>query len=175
MRTFTLIAAAAAVAFGLSTTPAMADSFSFSFSTTSHKSPKHYGGSGYNQGYSRGYKYGNKYGYNRSYSHKKRYYGREGDRRSYRRDNRLGLPNYGFGLQNYRYQRYGYNNYGYHAPKLSKKKVIRRLKRQHSLRVKRIRFSHGFYNVFARDHYGRKVKLKVNPYTGRIVSWRYRG
>ena len=167
MRTFTLIAAAAAVAFGLSTAPAKADSFSFSFSTTSHKSPIHYRGSGYNQG--------NKYGYNRGYRYKKPYFGRHYDRRSYRRDNRYGLPKFGFGLQNYRYQRYGNNNYGYHAPKLSKNKVIRRLKQQHSLRVKRIRFSQGFYNVFARDHYGRKVKLKVNPYTGRIVAWRYRG
>ena len=171
MRTFTLIAAAAAVAFGLSTAPAMADSFSFSYSTTSHKTPKQYGGSEY----SHGYKYGNTYGYNHGYRYKKPHFGRNYDRRNYRRNNRYGLPKFGFGLQNFGYQKYGYNNYGYHAPKLSKKKVIRRLKRQHSLRVKRIRFSHGFYNVFARDHYGRKVKLKVNPYTGRIVAWRYRG
>ena len=171
MRTFTLIAAAAAVAFGLSTAPTMADSFSFSYSTTSHKTPKQYGGSGY----SHGYKYGNTYGYNHGYRYKKPYFGRYYDRRSSRRDNRYGLPKFGFGLQNFGYQKYGYNNYGYHAPKLSKKKVVRRLKRQHFLHVKRIRFSHGFYKVWARDHYGRKVKLRVDPYSGRIVAWRYRG
>ena len=167
MRTFTLIAAAAAVAFGLSTAPALADSFSLSYSTTSHKTPKHYGGSGYNQGY--------KYGYNRGYRYKKPYFGRYYDRRGYRRDNRIGLPRFGFGRQNYGYQRYGYNNYGYHAPKLSKIKLIHRLRRQHFSHVKRIHFSYGFYNVFARDRYGRRVKLKVNPYTGRIVAWRYLG
>ena len=175
MRTFTLIAAAAAVAFGLSTAPAMADSFSLSYSTISHKTPKQYGGSGYNQGHNQGYKYGNSHGNNRSYGYTRRNYSREGNRPGYHGDNRLGLSKFGFGLQRFKYQPYGYANYGYHAPKLSKKKVIRRLKRQHSLRVKRIRFSHGFYNVFARDHYGRKVKLKVNTYTGRIVTWRYRG
>ena len=164
MRTFTLIAAAAAVAFGLSTAPAMAGSNSFSYSTSAHKTPKHYGGSGYNQGY--------KYGYNRGYRYKKPYFRRYYERRSYHRDDRSGLRNFGFGLQDFGNRKYGYKNYGYHAQKLSKKKVIRRLKRQHFLHVKRIRFSHGFYNVFARDQYGRKVKLKVNPYTGRIVAWR---
>ncbi len=167
MRTFTLIAAAAAVVFGLATAPAMADSYSFSYSTGSYKTPKHYGGSGYNQGY--------KYGYNRGYRYKKPYFGRYYDRRGYRRDNRIGLPRFGFGLRNYGYQRYGYNNYGYHAPKLSKIKLIHRLRRQNFSHVKRIHFSRGFYNVFARDRYGRRVKLKVNPYTGRIVAWRYLG
>ena len=167
MRTFTLIAAAAAVAFGLYTAPAMADSYSFSYSTSSHKTPKHYGGSGY----SHGYKYGNNHGYR----YKKPYFGRYYDRPGYHRDNRLGLTRFGLGLQNYGYQKYGYNNYGYRAPKLSKYKLIHRLKRQRFSHVKRIHFSHGFYNVFARDQYGRRVKLKVNPYTGRIVAWRYLG
>ena len=171
MRTFTLIAAAAAVAFGLATAPAMADSFSLSYSTTAHKTPKHYGGSGYNHGY----KYGNTYGYTHGYRYNKPYFGRYYGRPGYHRDNRLGRPKFGFGLPRYRYQKYGYNNYRYHAPKLSKYKLIHRLKRQRISRIKRINFSHGFYNVFARDHYGRRVKLKVDPYTGRIVARRYLG
>ena len=175
MRTFTLIAAAAAVAFGLSTAPALADSFSLSYSTTSHKTPKHYGGSGYNHGYKKGYKYSNWYGNNQGYGYKRRNYGREGDRPGYHRDNRLGLSKFGFGLRNYGYQKFGYNNFGYRAPKLSKYKLIHRLRRQNFSHVKRIHFSHGFYNVFARDRYGRRVKLKVNPYTGRIVARRYLG
>ena len=153
MRTFTLIAAAAAVVFGLATAPAMADSFSFSYSTVSHKTPKHYGGSGYNHGY--------KYGYQKP--HIGRYYERRGN---YRHD-RFARPRFGFGRRNY-----GYTNYGYHAPKLSKRKLVRRLRRQNFSRVKAIHFSRGFYSVFARDHYGRKVKLRVDPYTGRVVAWR---
>jgi|GEM_PF-4953844 len=174
MRTFTLIAAAAAVAFGLSTAPAVADSYSFSYSTSSHKTPKHYGGSGYRQGY----KYGNKlgYGYQKPYyRYQKPYFGRylvrPGDHRAYR----PGLSKFGFGRANYGYRQYGYSSYRYDAPRLSKHRLIRHLNRQRFSHVKRIRFSRGFYDVFARDHYGRKVKLKLDPYTGRIVAWRYRG
>ncbi len=157
MRTFTLFAAGAAVVFGLATAPAMADSFSFSYSTVSPKTPKHYGGSGYNHGY----KYGNNY----SYRYKKPYFGRFYDRRGYNRYNRFAKPKFGL-------HKYGYYKYGYHAPKLSKHRLIRHLKRQRFSRVKRVRFSHGYYHVWARDYYGRRVKLRVDPYTGRIVAWR---
>ena len=153
MRPFTLFAAAAAVVFGLATAPAMADSFSFSYLTVSHKTPKHYGGSGY--------KYGNNY----SYRYKKPYFGRFYDRHGYNRYNRFAKPKFGL-------HKYGYYKYGYHAPKLSKHRLIRHLKRQRFSRVKRVRFSHGYYLVWARDYYGRRVKLRVDPYTGRIVAWR---
>ncbi len=158
MRTFTLIAAAAAIALGLATAPAMAGSFSFSYSTGSHKTPKHYRGSGYNHGYKYGYKYG----------YQKPYIGRYYDRRGNYRHDRFARPRFGFGRHNY-----GYTNYGYRAPKLSKHKLLRRLRRQNFSRVKSIHFSRGFYSVFARDRYGRKVKLRVDPYTGRVVAGRY--
>ena len=93
MKTLALVAAAAAVAFGLSTTPVKANSFYFGYSSSSykHSSPyyghkshkKHaYGHKKHRYGYKRyGYGYGKPYfgrfyspfGYNPYYRHKKRH------------------------------------------------------------------------------------------------------
>jgi hypothetical protein len=185
MRTFTVIAAAAAIAFGLATAPAMADSYSSNHSTTAHKSLKqsgHYQGQKYSRDY--GYKqvnhqarkYKNRYSYNhrnnQGHGYERRLYYREGDRGRYRLGNRYGWPRFVFGLSNSGSRKFGYGNYGYNAPKLSKTKLIRQLKRQRFSHIKRIKYSHGFYNVFARDRHGHRVKLKVDPYTGRIVTRR---
>jgi hypothetical protein len=40
--------------------------------------------------------------------------------------------------------------------------------------IKDIDFDDGVYKVYARDPYGREVKLLVDPYTGRIVRVKYR-
>ena len=188
MRPFTLFAAALAVVFGLASAPALADSFSFSYSTGPYKS--HYGGSGYKHGYIYGKKYGYKHGYGHGFN--KPYFGRSHGRYgqfgfnpyqghkfgSYKHGYKgYGYKDHGYkghGYKGYGYKGHGYGDHGYHKPQISTTKLIKRLKRQHFHRIKRIHFANGYYSVFARDYYGRKVKLRVDS-QGRVVGVRYLG
>ena len=59
-------------------------------------------------------------------------------------------------------------------PRLSVNDVIRLLRRCDITHVRSIRLFGGVYKVRARDAYGRRVKLSVDPYTGDILKLRTR-
>jgi hypothetical protein len=108
-----------------------------------------YGGDGYpSQGY--GYGYGdedNDYGYgNQGYGN--RGYGNQG----------YGNGGYGYG--------YGYGNYGVVPPHV----IVRHLHRSGFSYITRPALAGRFYQVKARDPNGRKVKLYIDAYNGRIVK-----
>ncbi|MFQ5784587.1 MAG: hypothetical protein ACE5H8_07155 [Alphaproteobacteria bacterium] len=61
----------------------------------------------------------------------------------------------------------------YGPPPLPKRKIVRKLRRRHHLHVRKIRYVRGIYKVRARNEYGERLKLVVDPYSGRILRWRY--
>jgi Peptidase propeptide and YPEB domain len=69
----------------------------------------------------------------------------------------------------------GWSN-GYYRPRrqLPTQAIAYCVQQQRFSKIKDIDFDDGFYKVYARDPYGRKVKLIVDPYTARIVRVKYR-
>jgi hypothetical protein len=110
-----------------------------------------YGGDGYpSQGYGDEY---NDYGYgNQGYGYGSRGYGDS---------NRYGNQGYGYGNQGY-----GYGNYGVVPPHV----IVRYLHRSGFSYISRPALAGRFYQIKARDPNGRKVKLYVDAYNGRIVK-----
>jgi hypothetical protein len=83
--------------------------------------------------------------------------------------------NGGGGGSSYHQPNGGWNNGYYRSrPQLPTRAVAYCVQQQRFSNIKDIDFDDGFYKVYARDPYGRKVKLLVDPYTGRIVRVKYR-
>jgi hypothetical protein len=86
-----------------------------------------------------------------------------------------GGSNGGWGGSGYHQPKGGWNN-GYYRPRpqLPTRAIAYCVQQQRFSSIKDIDFDDGFYKVYARDPHGRKVKLLVDPYTGRIVRVKYR-
>jgi Peptidase propeptide and YPEB domain len=81
----------------------------------------------------------------------------------------------GWGGPSYHKPDGGWGN-GYYRPRqpLPSHAIAYCVQQQRFSHIKDIDFDDGFYKVYARDAYGRKVKLLVDPYSARIVGVKYR-
>ena len=64
-----------------------------------------------------------------------------------------------------------YNGGGYRLPARA---IIRSLRALHFYRILYPQFRNGLYHTRARDAQGRRVRLAIDPYSGRIVRHRFR-
>jgi hypothetical protein len=148
-----LLAATMLTAFGFAGTAALADSYNGhgtggygnSHNDDSYNSNDDNGGQGGEQGYGQG---AGERGYN----------DRDEDR----------------GDRDWQRSWQGRDNYNGHGQVLPYWKLERRIERQGYFDVRNLHQSHwGFgWKAFARDHYGRSVALRVNPYSGRVLDVR---
>ena len=82
----------------------------------------------------------------------------------------------GYGGQTFYFGRFGYGKRAFGFPRylLPPSAIRRALRVQQFCYISRPRFRRGLYRVRARDAYGRRVRLAVDPYSGAIVRLRYR-
>ena len=82
----------------------------------------------------------------------------------------------GYGGQTFYFGRSGYGKWFYGTGRylLPPSAILRSLRAQQFCYISRPYFRRGLYRVRARDAYGRRVRLAVDPYSGEIVHLRYR-
>ncbi len=80
----------------------------------------------------------------------------------------------GYGGQTFYFGRYGHRFYGARHYLLPPSAILRSLRAQQFCSISRPRFRRGLYRIRARDAYGRRVRLAIDPYSGEIVRLSYR-
>jgi Peptidase propeptide and YPEB domain len=75
-----------------------------------------------------------------------------------------------YGGNSWRYQNQGYDPYGYEYGVVPPRAIVYDLQRQGFTYISRPALAGQFYQVKARDPYGRNVKLYIDAYSGRIVK-----
>ena len=82
----------------------------------------------------------------------------------------------GYGGQTFNFGRSGYGKRSYRLPHylMPPSAILRSLLAQQFCSISRPRFRRGLYRVRARDAYGRRVRLAIDPYSGEVVLLRYR-
>jgi hypothetical protein len=167
MKTILLSACAAAL---IATAASSASAGQFTMNDNGPSGPvigvgdnRYYDGNGYNgndyssQGYGdedSDYSYGSQGYGSQGYSNQR--YGNQG----------YGNGGYGYGNQGYGNGGYGYGNYGVLPPHA----IVRYLHRSGFSYISRPALAGRFYQVKARDPNGRKVKLYIDAYNGRIAK-----
>lgn len=82
----------------------------------------------------------------------------------------------GYGGQTFYFGRSGYGkrSYGSGHYLLPPSVILRSLRAQEFCYISRPHFRRGLYHARARDAFGRRVRLAIDPYSGEIVRLRYR-
>lgn len=78
-----------------------------------------------------------------------------------------------FGRPLHDYRLRGFRHYG-NRHVLPARAIIRSLRVRQFCRISFPRLRRGFYHARARDAYGRRVRLVIDPYSGHIIRLRYR-